>query len=97
MIKNKGFKMAGVASVAIWPEERRNRKVAKLIQASVDWMNNHDFDISYLHPFHVPFYRKYGWELICSNKIYIFNKEDLHFLHNQSREMVRKPINEALS
>ncbi|QGQ46980.1 hypothetical protein [Metabacillus sediminilitoris] len=39
--------MAGVPSVVIWPEERRNRKVAKLIQATVDWMNNHDLPTSF--------------------------------------------------
>jgi predicted acetyltransferase len=53
MIKNQSFKMGGIASVATWPEARRNRKVAKLINEALVWMNKYDFDISYLHPFYV--------------------------------------------
>lgn len=95
-IKNQAFKMGGVASVATWPEARRTRKVAQLIEEGLHWMNKKEFDISYLHPFYVPFYRKFGWELICTDKTYTIQKEDLIFLHNQSGNIVRKSKEEAL-
>ncbi|MGM0873529.1 MAG: GNAT family N-acetyltransferase [Bacillota bacterium] len=96
MIKNQSFKMGGVASVATWPEARRNQKVAKLINEGLHWMNEQEYDISYLHPFYVPFYRKFGWELICSNKTYTIQKEDFIFLHSNSGKMIRKTKEKAL-
>ncbi|KKI93766.1 hypothetical protein WQ54_01565 [Bacillus sp. SA1-12] len=95
-IKNQVFKMGGVASVATWPEARRNRKVASLLNESLNWMNNEEYDISYLHPFYVPFYRKFGWELICSEKTYTISKEDLIFIHNSNGTFIRKTKEDAL-
>jgi predicted acetyltransferase len=95
-IKNQAFKMGGVASVATWPEARRTRKVAQLIEEGLHWMNTKEFDISYLHPFYVPFYRKFGWELICTDKTYTIQKEDLMFLYSGSGNIIRKSKEEAL-
>ncbi|WP_299086914.1 GNAT family N-acetyltransferase [uncultured Metabacillus sp.] len=96
-LKNQVFKMGGVASVATWPEARRNRKVASLLNESLHWMNNEGYDISYLHPFSVPFYRKFGWEMICSEKSYTISKEDLIFIHSSNGSFIRKTKEEALS
>lgn len=96
MVQNQVFKMGGVASVASWPESRRNGKVKMLLQESLHWMNEQEFDISYLHPFYVPFYQKFGWELICTEKTYTIQKEDLTFIHSQNGKMIRKTKDDAL-
>ncbi|WP_066189109.1 GNAT family N-acetyltransferase [Gracilibacillus timonensis] len=55
--------MGGIAAVASWPEQRRGGKVKQLLQKALYTMREEGKTLSYLHPFSVPFYRKYGWEL----------------------------------
>ncbi|MRI66936.1 GNAT family N-acetyltransferase [Gracilibacillus thailandensis] len=62
-IQGEIMKMGGVASVASWPEYRRGGKVKQLLKKALQEMKTKGQIISYLHPFSVPFYRKYGWEI----------------------------------
>ncbi|WP_208585814.1 GNAT family N-acetyltransferase [Gracilibacillus suaedae] len=62
-IQGRIMKMGGVASVASWPEYRRGGKVKQLLKKALQEMKTKGQIISYLHPFSVPFYRKYGWEI----------------------------------
>lgn len=63
MINGKSLHMGGISSVCTWPEYRRQGIAKKLMYRTLEEMDKHEQIISYLHPFHVGFYRKLGWEL----------------------------------
>jgi predicted acetyltransferase len=69
-IHGKPFEMGGISSVATWPEFRRNGMVKDLLAHALQHMKENGQLISYLHPFSVPFYRKYGWEITFNEKLY---------------------------
>jgi predicted acetyltransferase len=71
------YKMGGLAGVATYPEFRRKGYVRELIKFTLEYMNENGFSISMLHPFSVPFYRKYGWELFSNKLIVSLKKSDL--------------------
>lgn len=76
-INGKTFQMGGISSVATWPEYRRQGIAKKLLFHALQEMKKAGQTISLLHPFHVGFYRKYGWELAFSNKNYTIPMEKL--------------------
>ncbi|AOM83697.1 GNAT family N-acetyltransferase [Salisediminibacterium beveridgei] len=57
------MKMGGIAGVATWPEFRRGGYVKALLLHAFTEMKDAGQVISFLHPFSVPFYRKFGYEL----------------------------------
>ncbi|MUK90786.1 GNAT family N-acetyltransferase [Ornithinibacillus sp. L9] len=69
-IGGKEIKMGGISSVATWPEYRRGGMVKELLGHALKHMKKNGQVISYLHPFSVPFYRKFGWELVFNEKAY---------------------------
>ncbi|GIO23079.1 enhanced intracellular survival protein Eis [Oceanobacillus sp. J11TS1] len=62
-IHGKVMKTGGISSVATWPEYRRKGAVRKLLLHAIGEMKKEGQIISYLAPFSVPFYRKFGWEM----------------------------------
>lgn len=70
-LNGKTFDMGGISSVATWPEYRRQGIAKKLMIHALKEMKRAGQVISLLHPFHVGFYRKYGWELTYMKKNYI--------------------------
>ncbi|HWO95482.1 MAG TPA: GNAT family N-acetyltransferase [Bacillus sp. (in: firmicutes)] len=76
-IEEQPFSMGGIAGVATWPEYRRNGNVTSLIMHALKQMKEKGQILSYLHPFKVSFYRKYGWELIADKSSYELSKEHL--------------------
>lgn len=62
--------MGGVASVASWPEVRRQGLVGRLMRESLDLMRSEGQTVSALYPFSYPFYRRYGWELGFTQTLY---------------------------
>ncbi|MFC3884236.1 enhanced intracellular survival protein Eis [Bacillus songklensis] len=76
-IEGQSIPMGGIAGVATWPEHRRNGNVATLVKHALQQMKEDGYVISYLHPFKVSFYRKYGWELIADRHTYELSKDDL--------------------
>ncbi|SHN37171.1 GNAT family N-acetyltransferase [Gracilibacillus kekensis] len=62
-LHGKKLRMGGVAAVASWPEHRRGGKIKQLLKEALSDMKTKGQTISYLHPFSIPFYRKYGWEV----------------------------------
>ncbi|MCG5103303.1 GNAT family N-acetyltransferase [Oceanobacillus alkalisoli] len=64
------FEMGGIASVATWPEYRRKGMVKELLLHALQTMKAQGQTISFLHPFSVPFYRQYGWEVAFAEKHY---------------------------
>ncbi|RDW18614.1 GNAT family N-acetyltransferase [Oceanobacillus chungangensis] len=77
LINGKTFDMGGVAGVATWPEYRRSGMVKKLLLHSLKEMKKNGQVVSYLHPFSVPFYRNFGWEVCFNNKKYTVPIESL--------------------
>lgn len=69
-INEKEFEVGGICSVATWPEYRRQGSVRALIQQALQHMRKVGQTISYLHPFSVAFYRKFGWELTFATQHY---------------------------
>lgn len=67
-LQKQVFKMGGIASVATWPEYRRGGKIRQLLRASLYEMKEKGQIVSLLHPFSIPFYRKFGWELTFSHR-----------------------------
>lgn len=62
--------MGGIAGVATWPENRRKGHVSTLLKHALQEMKNKGQTLSFLHPFSIPFYRKFGWELYAEYKKY---------------------------
>src|SRR5690625_2407054 len=69
-INGETFEMGGIASVATWPEYRRQGMIKNLLFHALQEMKKNGQTISLLSPFSIPFYRKYGWELAFSDKKY---------------------------
>ncbi|WP_046213928.1 GNAT family N-acetyltransferase [Paenibacillus wulumuqiensis] len=69
-IHGRRYAMGGIASVATWPEKRRQGFVDQLLRHALQLMNDTGQSVSFLHPFYFPFYRKYGWDLYIDYKTY---------------------------
>ncbi|WP_340639969.1 GNAT family N-acetyltransferase [Bacillus atrophaeus] len=80
MLEQRELKMGGIAGVAAWPEKRRKGAVKELIIKSLSIMKEQKQTISFLHPFLISFYRKFGWELSFYQKVFTIKKEHLHQL-----------------
>ncbi|OWA33912.1 hypothetical protein B9G55_16320 [Saccharibacillus sp. O16] len=76
-IHGRKVRMGGIAGVSTWPEKRRQGMVSKLLRRALEEMRASGQLLSYLHPFSIPFYRKYGWELFTDNKNYLIPVEKL--------------------
>ena len=56
--------MGGIAGVASWPEYRRRGLIRQLMLHAMGAMRDEGVAVSFLHPFSIPFYRKFGWEVV---------------------------------
>ncbi|AST90309.1 GNAT family N-acetyltransferase [Sutcliffiella cohnii] len=74
------WKMGGIAGVATYPEYRRKGYVKELLTHSLHVMKEEGYTVSMLHPFSIPFYRKYGWEVLSNRLKCTFTKSDLVML-----------------
>jgi predicted acetyltransferase len=83
-INGKSFEMGGISSVSTWPEYRRNGMVKQLLAHALQHMKKSGQIISYLHPFSVPFYRKFGWEIAFNRKQYTIPMDKLKRKWNAS-------------
>ncbi|MFD2117101.1 enhanced intracellular survival protein Eis [Paenibacillus yanchengensis] len=72
-IHGQVYKMGGISGVSTWPQYRRQGLVSKLLQQSIQFMQQQGQTVSYLFPFSESFYRKFGWELLCERKTYSFD------------------------
>ncbi|MDH6672201.1 putative acetyltransferase [Paenibacillus sp. LBL] len=70
-MQGKILDMGGIAGVATWPENRRQGHVSTLLKHALQEMKNNGQTLSFLHPFSIPFYRKFGWELFAEYKKYV--------------------------
>ncbi|ADC51754.1 acetyltransferase [Alkalihalophilus pseudofirmus OF4] len=88
-LQGNKWKMGGVAGVATYPEYRRSGHVKALLHHSLCEMREKGMTISMLHPFSVPFYRTYGWELFTNRLITTLKKSDLKRIGNTAGSIKR--------
>ncbi|QKS70562.1 GNAT family N-acetyltransferase [Paenalkalicoccus suaedae] len=60
--------MGGVSGVVTLPEHRRRGHVAKLLHHAFSQMKQEGQLLSFLYPFSVPFYRRFGYELFADQQ-----------------------------
>ncbi|MGP0584387.1 GNAT family N-acetyltransferase [Paenibacillus timonensis] len=72
-VQGRPVSMGGIAGVATWPEHRRSGLVRELLATALRRMNEQGQILSCLHPFSIPFYRKFGWEVYTDYKKYTVN------------------------
>lgn len=95
-IHGKVFAMGGVASVATWPEHRRQGMVKQLLTHGLKEMKKNGQSVSLLHPFSFAYYRKYGWEHIFDRKEYTVKKEQFPRFNDIQGTMRRTQLNDDL-
>ena len=93
-IHNQTYSMGGIAGVATWPEYRRNGHVKQLLKEALQEMKREGQVLSFLHPFSIPFYRKYGWELIFEQNKTKIPISDLKKKWEIDGKVRRAPFNE---
>ena len=93
---DKLLKMGGIAGVATYPEYRRSGFVHNLLIHTLNKMKEEGYSLSMLHPFSVPFYRKYGWELFSNKHVVTLKKSDLRFQKSTLGNMKRFSKNPPL-
>ncbi|MEH7444635.1 GNAT family N-acetyltransferase [Bacillus sp. JJ1122] len=71
------WKMGGIAGVATYPEHRRKGYVNGLMKKSLEVMYEENHIVSFLHPFDIHFYRRFGWEIISDFRTIQIGKNDL--------------------
>lgn len=84
MLEEQEMKMGGISGVATWPEYRRKGTVTELIRNALLVMKKEKQTISFLHPFLISFYRKFGWELCFYQKRLTYRKVQLQKLGDAS-------------
>lgn len=89
------MKMGGISSVATWPEYRRQGMVKDLLYHALKTMKEKEIPLSFLHPFSVPFYRRFGWEIAFNRKHYEIPMKQLK--QNYNGEGYVKRVNEPIS
>lgn len=90
-IQGRSISMGGIAGVATWPENRRQGLVQKLLVHALQTMNESGQVLSCLHPFLIPFYRKFGWEVYCEHKKYVIPVAKLP-LKSDIKGMVKRDV-----
>ncbi|MBN8208790.1 GNAT family N-acetyltransferase [Bacillus sp. NTK071] len=94
-LAGKTYAMGGIASVATYPEYRRGGRVAQLLRHALSEMKNKGQTISFLHPFEISFYRKFGFEVLSSWKKLKLKKEDFQPLPRVSGRVRRIPLEQV--
>lgn len=97
IINDEKYDMGGIYGVATYPEYRRKGIVNKLMDMSLEFMKEKGHLVSYLHPFDIGFYRKYGWELISNLKKTTVEAIDFFYDKTIKGEVVRPEGFERLS
>lgn len=77
------WKMGGIAGVATYPEHRRKGHVNALMKRALKDMEQGGNIVSFLHPFQIDFYRRFGWEIVSDNRKITIEKIDLKPVERQ--------------
>ncbi|MBP3039261.1 GNAT family N-acetyltransferase [Bacillaceae bacterium Marseille-Q3522] len=88
-VNGQQWNMGGIAGVATYPEYRRKGYVKKLLTAALSEMNQNKQFLSFLHPFDISFYRKFGWEVLTDVKKITIEKANLSPIGRPSGTIIR--------
>ncbi|WP_088815499.1 MULTISPECIES: enhanced intracellular survival protein Eis [Listeria] len=88
------IKMGGVAYVATFPENRRSGFIRALMTASLNEMKELGQLVSYLHPFDIPFYQKFGFDLVANEVSVSLKLKNLKRRSSGRGEIVRTSANQ---
>jgi predicted acetyltransferase len=86
------WKMGGIAGVATYPEHRRKGYVHALMKKALEEMNEEDHIVSFLHPFQIDFYRRFGWEIVSDNRKVTVEKVHLKPIEQPSGKIKRYTV-----
>lgn len=75
--------------MATYPEHRRKGYVNSLMKKSLEEMRDNGDIVSFLHPFDIHFYRRFGWEVISDYRTIQIEKKDLKPVGNQPGRIMR--------
>lgn len=64
-IGKRPVKLAGVAGVATWEQDRRQGYAGRLLEETLTLLHAQGYALSALMPYSVDYYRRFGWE-VCS-------------------------------
>ena len=90
VVDHREYSMGGIASVSTYPEHRRKGIVNQLMDKALLTMREEGHILSYLHPFDISFYRRYGYELISNLKKTTVLAKDLFYYKDVTGTVVRK-------
>lgn len=90
------IKMGGVAYVATFPENRRGGFIRALMRASLNEMKDKGQLVSYLHPFDIPFYQKFGFDLVANEVSATLVLKNLMQRSSGQGSIVRTSANQSL-
>lgn len=87
------IKMGGISAVATWPEYGGKQIASKLMEHLLKEMYEQDYLVSYLHPFHIGFYRRFDFELAFKQvtseiKIEMFEPKKCNASYNREPKLV---------
>ncbi|MBT9135755.1 MAG: N-acetyltransferase Eis [Firmicutes bacterium] len=95
-IDHEDYSMGGVASISTYPEHRRQGLVNRLLGMALQQMRQEGQVLSYLHPFDISFYRRYGYELISNLKKTTVMARDLYSYPRVSGRVSRHEAGESI-
>ncbi|KAF0193866.1 MAG: acetyltransferase [Bacillota bacterium] len=96
IINDQEYAIGGIASVSTYPEHRRKGIVNRLLDMALLTMRVEGYIMSYLGPFDIGFYRRYGYELISNLKKTTVLATDLFYYKDVCGTVVRKHALETL-
>lgn len=91
-LAGRSIEIGGIASVATWPEYRRQGLVSQLLSHTLEQLKEAGITVALLHPFSISFYRRFGWELCVDLKQYEIRMEQLgRFKMEGSMQRIEQP------
>ncbi|MCJ7843141.1 GNAT family N-acetyltransferase [Lederbergia sp. NSJ-179] len=86
--QGKRIPMGGIAGVSSYPEYRRKGHIRGLMTTALEVMKEKGQLLSFLSPFSIDFYRRFGWEISADTRYMTIKKVDLSIPESKGR-MVR--------
>lgn len=76
-MRNKPFKVAGIAGVTTRPQDRNKGAIKLLFQKMYEDMKKDSIPVSILYPFKMSYYEKLGYSVVDENVLYQFEIENI--------------------
>ena len=89
MVNEQEYTMGGIASVATYPEHRRTGIAHALMNTALETMREEGQVLSFLGPFDIAFYRRYGYEVTSNLKKITVSSRDFKTYPGNPGRVVR--------